>query len=118
MFEIDLNNDIENYDINSFFINHEISEDYKEFIETSIDSITTNIEEIDSNIKNNIRGWNFSRLANVDIAILRVAINEILFDDSIPESVSINEAVEIAKTYSAEDSYKFINGVLASIVKK
>lgn len=118
IFQIQMNKEFEDYNLNAFFENYEIPENDREFIEESIVSIINNIEEIDKNINLNIRGWEFNRIAKVDIAILRVAINEILFNDSIPESVSINEAVEIAKIYSTEDAYKFINGVLASIVRK
>ncbi|WP_099203273.1 transcription antitermination factor NusB [Miniphocaeibacter massiliensis] len=118
IFQIEMNKEFENYDINLFFENYDISEKDKEFIRESISSIIKNLEEIDNYIMLNIRGWEFNRIAKVDIAILRVAINEILFNESIPNSVSINEAVEIAKIYSAEDAYKFINGVLASVVRK
>ncbi len=74
-------------------------------------------EEIDRVIRENIRGWNIDRLSKVTLALLRLAVYEIMFDGSIPESVSINEAVELAKKYGGKDDAPYINGVLASVVK-
>lgn len=75
-------------------------------------------EKIDEVISENIRGWNLKRLSKVALAILRLAVYEMLFDDSIPSSVSINEAVELAKTYGGKDDAPYVNGVLASVEKQ
>ena len=56
-------------------------------------------------------------MAKIDLAILRVAVNEIYYLDDIPESVAINEAIEIANKYSTDASYKFVNGILGTIVR-
>ncbi len=61
--------------------------------------------------------WTLSRLSPVDRAILRMAVCELLYEEEIPEGVSLNEAVELAKTFSTEESARFINGVLGSMVK-
>ena len=74
-------------------------------------------QEIDEIIGGNIRGWNIRRLSKVTLALLRLAVYEMLFDDSIPASVSINEAVELAKTYGGKDDAPYLNGVLASVAK-
>ena len=79
-------------------------------------NLIRNLFKIDEVIKKISKTWSYSRISKVDLAILRVAINEIMFID-IPESVAINEAVKISKEYSTEDSYKFINGVLGSFVR-
>lgn len=74
-------------------------------------------EEIDSLISENLKkGWKISRLSKVSLCVLRLAVYEMLYDDKIPVSVSINEAVELAKKYS--DDASFVNGVLGSIAKK
>lgn len=73
------------------------------------------LSEIDQMIKSCIKGWDFDRLGKTDLAILRVATYEIKYREDIPESISINEAVEIAKKYGTDDSPSFINGVLGSI---
>ena len=64
------------------------------------------------------KGWKLSRISKVSLAILRLAVYEILYMDDIPVSVSINEAVELSKKFSVQDDTSFINGVLGSIVKE
>lgn len=117
IFQITINETFDKEEVEIFFNHFEIDEKHREFIEGSIFSIIDNLEEIDEKIKANLIGWDFNRLYCIDKSILRVATNEILYDDSMPARVSINEAVEIAKKYSSEDSYRFINGVLGSISK-
>ena len=74
--------------------------------------------EIDDIIKASLtKKWNYSRLSKMSLASLRLAVAEIKFMDEIPPSVSINEAVEIAKIYGDEGESSFINGILADIAK-
>lgn len=76
-------------------------------------------EELDNNICANLKkGWKLSRLPKTNIAILRLAIYEMKYRDEVPNSVAINEAVELAKEYSGENDYSFINGVLGAIAKE
>ncbi|HVP35764.1 MAG TPA: transcription antitermination factor NusB [Terriglobales bacterium] len=75
-------------------------------------------KEIDELIKNNVQHWDFSRIAVVDKNILRMGICEILYLEDIPVKVSLDEAIELAKKYSSEDSGSFVNGVLDAIAKK
>ncbi len=79
--------------------------------------VLTNLSEIDTLIKKYANNWSLERMANIDRNILRIAIYEIVFLASIPKSVSINEAVELAKKYSTENSFSFVNGVLGKIEK-
>ncbi len=88
------------------------------FAEAAAFGTEENREKIDAVIEKNIRGWSISRLSKVALALLRLAVYEILFEDSIPESVSINEAVELAKKYGGKDDAPYVNGVLASVVKQ
>lgn len=74
--------------------------------------------EIDETIEKNIRGWSLRRLSKVALALLRLAVYELCWEDAIPYSVSINEAVELAKTYGGKDDAPYINGVLASVAKE
>lgn len=100
------------------YINHfEIEGADIEYLNKTMDELIDNIDEIDNYIKENSKDWKINRIAKVDLAVLRVAISEILYNDSIPSSVSINEAVEISKKYSNEDSHKFINGILGTVVR-
>ncbi|MDO4753452.1 MAG: transcription antitermination factor NusB [Bacillota bacterium] len=74
-------------------------------------------EEVDQAIQNNLQGWRMGRIAVIDLAILRVALTEILYMEDIPFKSSVNEAVEIAKRYGDEKSSKFVNGLLAKYDK-
>ena len=108
----------------SLFNTDENFEIYEENIETVGDyarSIALGVEEkkdnLDGLIEKYSKGWKVKRLPKVNLAILRLAAYEILFVDDVPESVAINEAVELAKKYSGESDYSFINGVLGALVK-
>ncbi|ASS38020.1 transcription antitermination factor NusB [Mogibacterium pumilum] len=87
---------------------------HNQAVET-LSAIRDHIEDIDKLISNSIDKWDIDRLPKADLAILRTALAEILYVDSIPANVSINEAVELGKTYGDERSYAFINSVLGKI---
>lgn len=72
-------------------------------------------DKIDSMINEVSTGWTTGRMAKTDIAILRVAVSEILYQEDVPKAVAINEAVEMAKIYGTDDSSKFINAILGKI---
>ncbi|WP_405357054.1 transcription antitermination factor NusB [Ruminococcus sp.] len=75
-------------------------------------------DQIDENIASNLKsGWKLSRISKVSLAIMRVAIYEMMYLEEIPVSVSINEAVELSKKYAAEDDTAFVNGVLGAVAK-
>jgi len=80
--------------------------------------VEDNFSEIDEIILENLVGWTLQRLPKVTLAILRLAVAEIMFNADVPTSVSVNEAVELAKTYATTEDASYINGVLSSIVKK
>jgi N utilization substance protein B len=82
-----------------------------------VKGVLPNLSEIDALIEKHANNWTLDRMANIDRNILRIAIYEIVFVDNIPKSVSINEAVELAKKYSTENSFGFVNGVLGKIEK-
>ncbi|MBF0715743.1 transcription antitermination factor NusB [Gemelliphila palaticanis] len=89
-----------------------------EYVVNTLNEILNNKESIDNIISENLKGWTISRLSKMDRQILRISIYEILYSE-IPYKISINEAVELSKKYSEkDDSYKFVNGVLKSVVEK
>lgn len=95
------------------------SEDEKEYIENVLDGVIANLEEIDNIILSNLKNWTISRIAKIDLAILRVAIYELKFGDlNTPVKVVANEAVELAKTYGNNDSRSFVNGLLAKVIEE
>ena len=90
-----------------------VNEDDRRRIVARYVEIIDKFEEIDAKISEVSKGWTIDRIGKVELAILRLAVYEILFDESIPTSVSINEAVELAKKFGPQDSYSFVNGILA-----
>ncbi len=88
-----------------------------EYLEDAINGISENEKEIVKNISDNLaKNWQIDRISKIDIAILKLAIYEILYK-KLPYKVVINEAVELAKAYGEDSSSSFVNGVLANIVK-
>ena len=76
-----------------------------------------NIKKIDRTIKKNLENWDISRLNRVDLAILRMSVYSLLFQKEIAPSIIIDEAIGISKKFGADDSFRFVNGVLDSINK-
>lgn len=88
------------------------------YIQELILGINENNEKIENDIKNNIKeDWSISRISKIDLTLLKLGIYEILYS-KLPYKVVINEVVELAKKYGDDTSKGFVNGVLASIVKK
>lgn len=85
------------------------------FADPLIKGVLNNRDKCDEEIKRYAKNWDMHRMAVVDRNILRLAVYEMLFRDDIPPIVSINEAVDIAKRFSTEDSGKFVNGILDRI---
>ena len=77
-----------------------------------------NIEKIDGIISQNAVGWSINRITKTALAVLRLALFEMEFYDEIPVSVSINEAVELAKKYASKEDASFINGILSTVAKQ
>lgn len=91
------------------------SED-QDYIQQKYQAIMNHLETIDKLINETAKGWKTSRMAKVDLTILRIAVYEMKYDDDVPVSVAINEAVELAKKFGTDESGTFINGVLAKLV--
>ena len=87
----------------------------QEYIQTKVHRIADRIQDIDELINTHTKGWKTSRMNKVDLTILRLAVYEMKWDDSVPVGVAINEAVELAKKYSSDDGPAFVNGVLAKL---
>lgn len=96
----------------------DIDEEEHNYISEKFSAINEKLEEIDSLLTEKITGWSIERMGKVELAILRLALYEIKFDDTIPDSVAINEAVEIAKKYGQDGAGAFVNGILAKFVSK
>ncbi len=87
------------------------------YIVSAANSVFEKVEELDGIIAENLsKDWKVERLSKVSLAILRLAVYEIRYVEDIPNTVSVNEAVELAKVYDTDDAPAFINGVLAGVL--
>lgn len=93
----------------------ECSEKDAAYILEKYQKISEKLEAIDTAISEVATGWKVSRMAKVDLAIIRLAVYEMKYEADIPVKVAINEAVELAKQYGSDDSSAFVNGVLAKL---
>ena len=94
-----------------------LSDRDREYITGKYGLIHEKLPEIDKMIDEKAEGWITSRMGKVELTVLRLAVYEILFDDTVPGSVAINEAVEIAKLYGQDTSGGFVNAVLAKFMQ-
>ena len=115
--EIQKNMDVEQVEL---FINENNIEENKEqnYVKEVFNGIKENKEEIVELIESNLKEkWSMNRISKIDLAILEVAIFELIYS-KLPYKIAINEAVELAKKYGEDSSKAFINGILASVVKE
>lgn len=102
------------------YLENEAIEEVKtvEYIKNIVIGINKNLEDINKKISKNLKsGWSIDRISKIELALLKIAIYEIIYTDT-PYKVAINEVVELSKKYGEETSPNFINGVLASVVKE
>lgn len=102
----------------NFLAERELSEKNEKEIRDKIEQLTQHLSEIDEKIAENAKGWKLDRIAKAELAILRLAIYEALFDDNVPVGVAVNEAVELAKEYGEDNGPAFVNGILGKIVNE
>ena len=88
----------------------------KSYVVRIAENFKANADAVDAEIKKYANGWDFSRLVKMDKDILRIAITELLFVKDAPIKVVVDEALELAKKYSTEDSAAFVNGILAKVI--
>jgi transcription antitermination protein NusB len=106
--------------LRSYYDNLEenLSDEEKNYIDQCVAGVEKNISEIDSYIERFSKGWKINRIAKVDIAIMRLALYEMLYREDVPKVVAVNEAVELAKKFGGEHSPSFINGILGNVIKE
>lgn len=84
-----------------------------EYVADKYEKIKDKLEQIDALINEKAENWSTTRMGKVDLTLIRLAVYEIMFDESVPTGVAINEAVELAKKFGQDASAGFVNGVLA-----
>ncbi|MBM7614004.1 transcription antitermination factor NusB [Alkaliphilus hydrothermalis] len=120
LFEMGIHN---NFDVNLIKgrleeENESIEVQQMEYIQDLLKAVIENKATLDEIIVAFSKGWKLDRIAKVDLAILRIGLAELLYMDNIPFAVSINEAIELAKKYSTNESASFINGILGRYVEE
>lgn len=117
LFEKSFNAEVELAELYDMAVENEVIED-GEFTKALLLTAWEKVEEIDAVIEKNSKGWKIGRISKVSLAVLRLAICEILYMEDIPAGVSINEAVELCKKYAANDEPSFVNGILGTVAKE
>ena len=119
LYSLEIQKNYEKDSIELFLEDAEINEEkVKKEITKDVNNIKENSEDIISQISNNLKSdWKLERISKINLALLKLAIYEMLYK-KVPYKVVINEAVELAKKYGEDASSSFINGVLATVVKK
>ena len=93
----------------------EITEEEHAYIAEKFDRIKDHVAEIDAKINEVAKGWKTDRMGKAELAILRLAVYEMQYDEDVPVKVAINEAVELAKKFGGDESPSFVNGILAKL---
>ena len=93
------------------------SEDNRNYIKDKTNAIIDALDRIDLKIEECCEGWNLKRLGKAEIAIMRIAVYEMMYEENVPNKVAINEAVELSKSYCDEEAKGFINAVLGKVEK-
>lgn len=118
LYKIEVGKDPVQVSLDDFWSRQGAAEDVRKFAEELVRGVRENIARIDGLISKYAENWEIKRLAIIDKNVLRLGTFELLYMESIPVKVSINEAIELAKKYGDVDSGKFVNGVLDRIRKE
>ncbi len=102
---------------NDMWAEKNISEENLEYIQSVVNGVNEKMNDIDTLIEPKLKKWTLNRISKINLAILRLSVYEIMYNDSIPDKVAANEAIELAKKYGGEESGSFINGVLGAIIR-
>jgi N utilization substance protein B len=117
IYQLEIQKDSREEQIRQTLEQEALTENDTKYIVDVVEGVYNNVEQIDKTIELYSKGWRLSRISKVDLSILRLSIYEMCFRDDIPFNVSINEAVELAKNYSGEESGSFVNGILGKVSK-
>ncbi len=118
LYQLELQRDDREEQLKTALEENSLDKPGSDYIMNVVEGVKSNMSYIDKIIDENSKGWKISRMSKVDLSILRLGIYEISFREDVPLSVAINEAVELAKKYSSEESGAFINGLLGKFSKE
>lgn len=114
LFQVDMSGTDQNEAINNVLEEGEVTD---EFLEQLVKGTVENLEEIDKLFTTHLQNWKIDRVGNVDRAVIRMAIYEMKYIDEIPINVSLNEAIDVAKSFGGDESGRFVNGVLSKVAE-
>ncbi|HYE67855.1 MAG TPA: transcription antitermination factor NusB [Anaerovoracaceae bacterium] len=117
LFQMEVQNDYSQNIKEKFMQEHMKDSNQMEYFNLLFESTVNNLPAIDEKLDACSENWKISRMAKVDLAILRLSTAEIMYLEDVPDSASINEAVDMAKKFGGDDSGKFINGILGKVVR-
>ncbi|MBE6036490.1 MAG: transcription antitermination factor NusB [Clostridiales bacterium] len=117
LFEMEMQKDYSRDKMDQFLNEHVDEAKTPDYFEMLFKAIDEHLAEIDEKLQKASSNWTLDRFNKVDLAILRLAAAELFYCEQIPDAVSINEAVELAKKYGTDDSARFINGVLGKVYR-
>lgn len=117
LFEMEMQKDYSRDKMDQFLNEHVEESKTPDYFEMVFAAIDGHLTEIDEKLQKASNNWTLERFSKVDLAILRLAVAELFYCEQIPDAVSINEAVELAKKYGTDDSARFINGVLGKVYR-
>lgn len=118
LYQLDINSNEPEKAMEDFFAEYNYTKGDKEYIADVVNGVLAKKEEIDGILSGAVKSWTLNRISKVDKALLRLAVYEIYFREDIPDSISIFEAVELAKIYDSPKAGGFVNGLLRGVLRK
>lgn len=118
LYQMEMHNTFESVAFDQYLSDNILEDKEMIFAKSVITAFEANVEEVDETIKLYLKGWTIDRISKVDLSILRLAVTEILYIDDLSAAISINEAVNLTKKYSDDESSAFVNGVLGELVRQ
>lgn len=118
LYQLDINSNEPTQAMEDFFEEYNYTKGDKEYIREVVNGVLSKKEDIDNIISGAVKSWTLNRISMVDKALLRLAVYEIYYREDIPDSISIFEAVELAKIYDSPKAGGFVNGLLRGVLRK
>lgn len=117
LYQMEMHSNFQSAAFQTYLADNILDEKELHFAKSVVTAFEANLPVVDEAIGTHLKGWTLDRISKVDLSILRVAVTEILYIEDLSPAISINEAVNLAKKYSDEESAAFVNGVLGEFVR-
>ncbi len=117
LYQMEMHSSFNKGEFDSYLSDNVLDEKELGFAKKVVNAFAENKEAVDDGFKGYLKGWTLDRISKVDLSIIRVAVTEILYIEELTPAISINEAVNLAKKYSDEESAAFVNGILGEVAR-